>query len=314
MGASNGAPRQYASMIGFERSTLPWRLWEKAKRQTWNPSDIDFSRDAADYARLAAPERRWIGNLAAEFMVGEEAVTLEIVPLLRAVAAEHRVDEAIYLTSFAVDEAKHVETFRRWFDAVGVERPREEFMTASYRRLFEEELPSALGRLDTDRSPEAFLDAAVTYNQFVEGVLAMTGYWTWHTVCSEADLFPGIRKGLEGIQRDERRHMAYGTYLCRRIIAAHPELWSFVEQRLAVLQPLGAAIIDETSSMFEPPYPFGFGPERAVAYAMTQVPRRLEVIEVARRERPEDVAGGQVEEDLEDELERVSRPVELSEG
>ena len=37
------------------------------------------------------------------------------------------------------------------------------------------------------------------------------------------------------MQRDERRHIAYGTYLCRRIIAAHPEVWPFVERRWAEL-------------------------------------------------------------------------------
>src|ERR1700733_8958844 len=36
-------------------------------------------------------------------------------------------------------------------------------------------------------------------------------------------------------QRDERRHIAYGTYLGRRVLAENPELWEWLEQRWAKL-------------------------------------------------------------------------------
>jgi ribonucleoside-diphosphate reductase beta chain len=118
--------------------------------------------------------------------------------------------------------------------------------------VFDEVLPRAMGRLDDDRSPEAFLDASITYNHFVEGVLAMTGYWAWDRMFTMQDVFPGMRKGLEMVQRDERRHLAYGTYLCRRIVAEHPNTWPFVEQRMSQLRELGLRFVDDLgAAIFE---------------------------------------------------------------
>jgi ribonucleoside-diphosphate reductase beta chain len=118
-------------------------------------------------------------------------------------------------------------------------------LTDAQRRVFDEELPRSMGRLDEDRSPEAFLDASLTYNHFVEGVLAMTGYWAWDRMFMMQNIFPGMRAGLEMVQRDERRHLAYGTYLCRRIVAEHPETWPFVEQRMSQLRDLGLKFVDD---------------------------------------------------------------------
>ena len=53
------------------------------------------------------------------FMVGEEAVTLDIIPLLRAMSDMGRLEDTMYLSMFAMEEAKHIDFFRHWFDAVG---------------------------------------------------------------------------------------------------------------------------------------------------------------------------------------------------
>ena len=41
----------------------------------------------------------------------------------------------------------------------------------------------------------------------------------------------GLEAGLKLTQRDERRHIAYGTYLGRRILAGNSDLWEWAEQR-----------------------------------------------------------------------------------
>ena len=95
------------------------RLFEKAKRHgTWNPSDIDFRQDAADWQRLDAVEREVLLHLTSLFQAGEEAVTADILPLILTVAAEGRLEEEMYLTTFLFEEAKHVEVFRRFLDEV----------------------------------------------------------------------------------------------------------------------------------------------------------------------------------------------------
>jgi len=246
------ATRHKTTAGSFRTDILPWRLYQKAKRHTWDPAVIDYSHEAEDWASREPGMRRLVARLATTFMVGEEAVTLDIVPLLRAISEEGRIEESLFLTTFLGDEAKHAEFFRTWFDVIDDDMDLESLLTESQRRVFDDELPRAMGRLDSDRSPEAFLDASLTYNHFVEGVLAMTGYWAWDRMFAMQSIFPGMRAGLEMVQRDERRHLAYGTYLCRRIVAEHPDTWPFVERRMGELRELGLRFVDDLgTAIFE---------------------------------------------------------------
>jgi ribonucleoside-diphosphate reductase beta chain len=134
--------------------------------------------------------------------------------------------------------------FRRWFDAVGMD-PRsldeliEQRQGANGGRrvtgIFDGPLEKVMKRLETDQSPQAVLDAAIIYNQFVEGVLAVAGYQRWEQTFGTMDKLPGLQAGLKLTQRDERRHIAYGTYLARRVLSENPELWEWLEQRWAKL-------------------------------------------------------------------------------
>jgi ribonucleoside-diphosphate reductase beta chain len=295
----------YGSTVGLRMDTVPWRLWQKSKDRFWDPDKIDYSQDAKDWGTLDDEERRYLKRLGTLFMVGEESVTLDILPLVRAIADQGRLEETMYLTMFAMEEAKHIEFFRRWFNALGEHDGFTDELTPAYRKIFDDELPQVLRRLDTDPSNEAVLDAAVTYNQFIEGVLALTGYHSWDRALTKRDLMPGMRAGLVGIQRDERRHMAYGTFLCRRIVAEEPHLWDFVQSRMQELQATTIEFLEEGRTMFSEPYPFGIDPDSTMEYALTQVPRRLEVIEVAAKTSVSEVETSTVEEELEDELERV---------
>src|SRR5437588_12437815 len=100
-------PRSSTTAGSFNTDILPWRLYQKAKQQTWDPADVDFEREAADWNSRDDNMRRLVARLATTFMVGEEAVTLDIVPLLRATANEGRIEETMFLTTFLGDEAKH---------------------------------------------------------------------------------------------------------------------------------------------------------------------------------------------------------------
>ena len=289
---------RYTSPSGINRDALPWRLWMKAKKLFWDPADIDYSQDKRDWETIPEDVRGLVALGARGFMVGEEAVTLDILPLVRAISDEGRLEETIFLTSFALEEAKHVDFFRTWFDAVGYD-PREapEFPTngdgeTGYQQadIFGGELQRVMSRLDTDRSPEAFLDAGITYNQFIEGVAAIAGYKGWSKFFESFNVLPGLQKGLQLIQRDERRHIAYGTYLCRRLIAAHPELWDFVELRWAELtEPFLAQRQLNTSRTRA----FGGGRGR---YTKALVERRLEVMRSALNTSVAQIESGSLEE------------------
>src|SRR5689334_3452577 len=112
---------RYRSTRGLDYDSVPWKLWEKSKKLFWDPADIDFSQDAVDWQAMSDEERTLVAMSARGFMVGEEAVTLDIVPLLRCMSDQGRLEDTMYLAMFAMEEAKHTEMFRRWLDAVGLD-------------------------------------------------------------------------------------------------------------------------------------------------------------------------------------------------
>src|SRR5262245_27602744 len=236
------AGRRYRSTSGLDYDSGPWKLWEKSKKLFWDPADLDFSQDAVDWKGMTGDERQLVALSARGFMVGEEAVTLDIIPLLQCMSDLGRLEDTMYLSMFAMEEAKHTDMFRRWFDAVGEDpsslddmvRAQNEAMAQNGGRrggLFDGVLTRVMQRLDTDKSPEAILDATLGYNQLVEGVAAIGGYKRWDMLFRTIGKLPGLEAGLKLTQRDERRHIAYGTYLGRQILSEHPELWDFVEKR-----------------------------------------------------------------------------------
>ena len=228
---------------GLRWDSLPMRLFAGGNKKFWNPADLDFTQDAQDYAEMEPELQKLTRILATLFIAGEEAVTEDIQPFMQAMGAEGRFEDEMYLTQFAFEEAKHTEVFRRWLDAVGIEEDLHTYIEDSpgYRKIFYEELPEALGALMTDHSPAAQIKASVTYNHIVEGMLALTGYHMWNLVCKERNILPGMQEIVKRIGDDERRHMAWGTFTCRRHVAADDANWALVESRIQELIPAAVA-------------------------------------------------------------------------
>jgi ribonucleoside-diphosphate reductase beta chain len=268
---------------GLNWDYLPMRLFVQGQDRFWRANDIDFTQDAEDLAALDADEREAALYLCASFVAGEEAVTEDIQPFLRAMAAEGRLEDEMYLTQFAFEEAKHTEVFRRWLDAVGVTEDLHRFVedNPGYRRIFYEELPAALDRLLSDHSPEAQVRASVTYNQIVEGMLALTGYHAWNLVCKGRGMLPGMQEIIKRIGDDERRHMAWGTFTCRRHVAADDAIWSVVEARVQELMEPALAMVAYPLEQFDSS-PFGLDKDDLVQYAFDRGSRRLGAIASAR--------------------------------
>ena len=278
---------------GLDRSLPPMRLYEKAKRLgIWNPSDIDLSKDRSDWAALQPDEKDLILRLLAMFVAGEEAVTLDLLPLIRVIAREGRLEEEMFLTTFLFEEAKHTDFFRRFLDEVtsllspsgeglGGRSDLSEYHTDNYRQLFYDALPAALSALEADPSPSAQVRASVTYNMVVEGVLAETGYHAFFTMLERNDLMPGLRKGISLLKQDESRHIAYGVYLLSRLVAEHPEEWDTLDAQMNSLLPFAIGVIGDAFAAYEV-VPFGLVEDDFVGYAMSQFTKRFERLEKAR--------------------------------
>ena len=269
---------------GLNWQSLPLKLFAGGNAKFWNPADIDFSRDRADFERLSDVERNYVLRLCAQFIAGEESVTQDIQPFMSAMRAEGRLGDEMYLTQFAFEEAKHVQVFRLWLDAVGVTEDLHGYLDElpSYREIFYEELPGCLSALTNDPSPAAQVRASVTYNHIVEGMLALTGYYAWHKICVERGILPGMQELIRRIGDDERRHMAWGTFTCRRHVAADDANWTVFESRMNELLPLALRLTEEGFALYGDHMPFGISPDEMVQYSSDKGMRRFGTIASAR--------------------------------
>ncbi len=274
------------STRGLRHDILPMRLYHKAKRLgIWDPRSIDFTQDRADWLRCTPEEQQTLLLQTTLFQSGEESVTLDLLPLMMAIAQDGHLEEEMFLTTFLWEEAKHTEFFRRYLDEVAQERgDLHHLHSPSYRKLFYEELPQTMYALLTDRSPAALVRASVTYNMIVEGVLAETGYYGYFNMLERNNIMPGLRQGINYLKRDESRHIAYGVFLISRLVAQDKDLWSVVEARMGELLPLALGVVQETDEdpTSEAERPFGMRVEEYMAYATTQFQKRIARIEKAR--------------------------------
>jgi ribonucleoside-diphosphate reductase beta chain len=268
------------SAEGLRYDSLPMRLYQKAKRLgTWDPQELDFTRDRADWLTLDDDQQKAILQITSLFQAGEEGVTVDLLPLIMVIAEEGRLEEELFLTTFLWEEGKHLELFRRFLDEVcEARRDLHGFHTPSYRKLFYEELPAAMQRLRHDSSPEAQVRAAVTYNMIVEGVLAETGYHSYFLALERNDLMPGLREGIGLVKRDESRHIAYGVHLLSRLIGEDPALWEVAEEQMGELLGPAMAFIEESFANYGPVSPLGVPLEELATFAQTQFQKRLDRI------------------------------------
>jgi ribonucleoside-diphosphate reductase beta chain len=91
--------------------------------------------------------------------------------------------------------------------------------------------------------------------------------------------------------------MAWGTFTCRRHVAADDNLWQVVHDRIGELMGLLTETIVVGNRLFDNKPPFGIDPDEMTAYAADKLTRGLGAIESARGGRPVDhrprrVAGG----------------------
>jgi ribonucleoside-diphosphate reductase beta chain len=273
----------YSEPTELRSDSFPMRLFEKAKRLgVWNPSEIDLSQDRADWEAMNSDQRVAILRLTARFLGGEEAVTLDLLPLILAIARQGRLEEEMFLTTFLFEEAKHMDLFSRWIREVTGAAKLPRAPEASVQ-LFDVELPTAMNALLVDQSPAAIARASVTYNMIIEGVLAETGYHTYHQSLAVNGLMPGLCAGLVNIKRDESRHIAYGVYLLSRLVSEDPSVWEVIEERMAELKPLAEAIIRAGYDAYPGGVnPFGLRVDEFSEFAQSQFRKRYERIAKAR--------------------------------
>ncbi|WP_260288276.1 R2-like ligand-binding oxidase [Peribacillus aracenensis] len=265
----------------FKEDSLPFKLYQKAKKfGIWNPRDIDFNQDKEDWKSFTDIERQVLLRIISLFQGGEEAVTLDLLPLIMTIAKEGRIEEEMYLTTFLFEEAKHMEFFRYTLDQLGETGDLTVYHSDTYKSIFYEILPEAMEKLLSDQSPEALAEAATVYNMFTEGVLAETGYFGFYQTLEANKMMPGLLKGVGLLKKDESRHIAYGTFLLQRIISEHPHIFKQVEKRMEELSPLAIALNTEGYDLLG--NPFDNDQQAILNFTMKQLTVRMEILARAK--------------------------------
>jgi ribonucleoside-diphosphate reductase beta chain len=220
-----------------------YRKYEKAARTVWDPKELDYGSDAADWERMIEAQRAGIATITVRFEAGEQEVTDELLPMLAAAHALGRFDWVMYISTFIHEEARHSEFFTLWHARVpGLRTPAEK---AAYWPLREhtvdplgrftvrepvyEGLPKYGGRLkaavdagDTAAVEGAFVQFATLYCAWIEGVLTMPSYEIVIDTTELWGVLPTLRKGFRRILGDEGRHVTFGTQASRILIEKNP--------------------------------------------------------------------------------------------
>jgi ribonucleoside-diphosphate reductase beta chain len=285
----------------LDPASLALRDYHKAKRLLWDPRDLDLTQDRADWAALTPREQGLLRQAVRLFAGGETAVTQDLAPLLVALRPAGALEDTMFVTAQLCEESKHVEFFARFTEEVleadspdsptpfpekegEVDSPPpsgERSHTPHYVALFTE-LTIALDALLADQSAAAVVRAVTSYHLAIEGVLAETGYYGFFTALRRRAILPGFTRGIELVQRDEARHIAFGLDLLSRHLAAEPALWTVVQIQLDRLLPLVQGVFTDLLLPHLPAIPFGLDLDELLTYLIGQFSARLQVLERAR--------------------------------
>jgi ribonucleoside-diphosphate reductase beta chain len=264
-----------------------YELWE---RQQWATQDLDFSQDRIDWhERISAEERFQRMYGLSGFFIGEQRVTDELGPIMRACPKE---EQRIFLSTQIADEARHVRFFDRFYSEVGVydgaddlaERLRrtEENLNESFGKLFDELLHNRVDRLAAEpEDTTALVEAVTLYHMIIEGALALTGQHFIIEYNTEQNTLPGFVKGFNNVARDEHRHIAFGVRFLTDMAAEDDKYRQAIQRMMGEALPIADGVLDPPWAEEDDWDVFGYSRAETHAFAAQCLTRRLKVIGLA---------------------------------
>ncbi len=266
----------------YDPQTL-YRHWED---EQWSPFAIDLDRDRDQWGSLGAEDRGLIFWVLSSLMVAEERITTKFSGLVAAYGSE---EEATFLATQQVDEARHMQFYARFQDevvadpaAIGahVERAREQ-VSPAFRAIFDTALVEAHERLVANPGDSAAKVRFVTlYHQILEGTLGLTSFNFVTGYLEREGLLPGFVAGYSKIHHDEQRHIGYGTWYLREAVAADPALGDVVRDTLRELLPLVAESLTPPDREGTDWDALGASAEQIRDFALGGLTRRLQIVGV----------------------------------
>jgi len=258
-----------------------YRRWEDSQ---WSPFAVDLARDAEQWRSLDEDQRGLLYFVLASLMVAEERITTKFSGLVGAHGSE---EEATFLATQQVDEARHMQFYARFQDEVvadpatvgaHVQRARASVSDA-FRQIFDVALVQAHQELVAAPADLAAKVRFITiYHLILEATLGLTTFKFATGYLTEQGLLPGFVEGYSLIHHDETRHIGYGVWYLRETVREQPAQADTVRATLRDLLPAVAESLkppgDGAADVL------GVSEDDLRGFALDGLTRRLQIIGV----------------------------------
>ncbi len=268
-----------------------YRRWEE---NNWSAMGLDFSADRAGWESLTEIQRRSALWMYSMFFYGEDSVTDNLSPYIDAAPTE---EQAYFLTTQQVDEARHAVFFKRFFHEVldagdgSVASALDSTLPQlgwGYRHVFDR-LDRMADELRADRSLPKFAQAITLYHLIVEGTLAQPGQHFIEDHFTKGGELPGFSAGMVHVSRDEQRHIGYGVKTLSEIVPRSEECKAAIVELFRELNRYSLSVFCPPG--FDRAYSdcWGFSLEDIYAFGLRLVRQRWRTIGFPIEEMPADV-------------------------
>ncbi|MCB0831671.1 MAG: ribonucleotide-diphosphate reductase subunit beta [Solirubrobacterales bacterium] len=266
----------------------PQTLYERWEAAQWNPFEVALDRDRQQWAEMGESDRGLIYWVLSSLMVAEERITTKFSGLVGAHGSE---EEASFLATQQVDEARHMQFYARFQDeviadpatvAAHVKRSREQ-VSPAFEQIFDVELVAAHERLVAN--PEDLASKvrfASLYHLILESTLGLTTFKFVTDYLKDHGLLTGFVDGYSKIHHDETRHIGYGVWFLRESVRESPGVApEAIREMLRTLLPSVAESLSPSSGADGPDLDaLGVSGEELRNFALGGLTRRLEIIGV----------------------------------
>jgi ribonucleoside-diphosphate reductase beta chain len=261
-----------------------YRRWEDSQ---WSPFAIDLARDRDQWQSMSGDGRDLIFYVLSSLMVAEERITTKFSGLVGAHGSE---EEATFLATQQVDEARHMQFYARFQDEVVAEpdtvaahvgRARTQISDA-FRELFDGALVRFHEQLVANPGDVASKVRFITlYHLVLEGTLGLTTFKFATDYLSREQLLPGFVEGYSKIHHDETRHIGYGVWFLRETVRNDPAAGDIVRVTLRELLPAVAASLAPPEAGGDTDFEaLGASADDIRGFAINGLTRRLDIIGV----------------------------------
>ncbi len=167
--------------------TRHMKIWHKALRSQWSATDLNWDKPLAVRSRRLKDQ---LGRVLTPILMGEQAALYSVSGLIPVLGQRSEVESQFYLTTWAVDEARHTELFTLYYDRIEREPLPIRRFPSGY--LFQSQIVS--------NEPAEWLAGVL-----VSEVLAKLVMEEFRRL----DLDPLLSEIADGILLDEARHLGF---------------------------------------------------------------------------------------------------------